>query len=358
MRTALLGATCGGALVLGAATALGATTGSGSSFARVAYQNWCQSLGSCSYASTGSGAGLAALGAKTVDFAGSDAIPTPDQLSKIQAAGGGTQPLFFPTLLGGISVPVNVSGLKGRLRFDGNTLGRIFDGEITTWNDPAIKKQNPGVKLPSSPITVCVRSDASGTSFGFSRYLTKVSPSFKAKVNFSQTPPWTAPNLQKGPQNPGVANCIKSNSNSIGYVDLADANNAGLAGQVSAIGKSQVVKVKVKKKGKTTTVSQRKVVYIVPNGKSISLAGNLPSYPANLLVDPSASNVPGAYPIVITTWVVAYGNYSAAGKDLAGVKQFLNYAYSKGQSQLLGLGYAPLPDRLLTSGMKQIAKLK
>jgi phosphate transport system substrate-binding protein len=353
MRTALLGATCGGALVLGATTALGATTGAGSSFARVAYQNWCQSIG-CSYNSTGSGAGLTSLGAKTVDFAGSDAIPTAAQLQAIQSAGGGSQPLFFPTLLGGISVPVNVDGLKGRLRLDGNTLGRIFDGEISTWNDPAIKKQNPGQSLPSAPITVCVRSDASGTSFGFSRYLTKVSPSFKEKVNFSQTPPWTAPHLQKGPQNPGVANCIKSNSNSIGYVDLADANNAGLAPQIAAIGKSQTVKVKKGNK----TVSQRKTVYLVPNANSIEAAGNIKSFPANLLVDPSASPVPGAYPIVITTWVVTYGNYAGTGKDAAGVKQFLNYAYGKGQSTLVSLGYAKLPSLMLSRGKAQIAKIK
>ena len=151
-----------------------------------------------------------------------------------------------------------------------------------------------------------MRSDASGTSFGFSRYLTKVSPDFKAKVNFSQTPPWTAPNLQKGPGNPGVANCITSNQNSIGYVDLADATNAGLSKQLAAIGKSQTVKGK------------RKTVFLLPNLKSISAAGDIKSFPASLLVDPSASPVPGAYPIVITTWIVTYGDYAAAGKDLAG----------------------------------------
>ena len=346
-RTAVVGVIAGGALLVGAGSALGAVQGSGATFPRVAYTNWCQDSGLCSYSGVGSGAGLTALGSKTVDFAGSDAIPTEAQLNAITSAGGGARPYFFPTLLGAISVPYNVSGVTKTLKLDGKTLGGIFDGSITTWNNPGITKTNKGVKLPSSPITVCVRSDASGTSFGFSRYLTKVSTSFKSKVNFSQTPPWTAPNIQRGPGNPGVANCIKSNENSIGYVDLADATNAGLSKQLAAIGKSQTVKGK------------RQTVYLLPNLKSISAAGELKSFPANLLVDPSASPVPGAYPIVITTWIVTYGNYQAAGKDLPGVKQVLNYVYSKAaQDKLGGLGYAPLPANLVSRAKKQIADVK
>lgn len=345
-RRAVVGAIAGGALLVGAATAVGAVTGTGATFPRVAYTTWCQDSGLCSYTGVGSGAGLSALGNKAVDFAGSDAIPTDQQIAAIQAASGGALPKFFPTLLGAISVPYNVPGVK-TLKLDGKTLGGIFDGTITTWNNPAIKKTNPGASLPANPITVCVRSDASGTSFGFSRYLTKVSPDFKAKVNFSQTPPWTAPNLQKGPGNPGVANCITSNQNSIGYVDLADATNAGLSKQLAAIGRSQTVKGK------------RKTVFLLPNLKSISAAGDIKSFPASLLVDPSASPVPGAYPIVITTWIVAYGDYGAAGKDLAGVKQLLNYVYgSAAQGKLASLGYAPLPAALVSRAKKQIATLK
>ena len=209
---------------------MGAVTGAGSSFARVAYTNWCQDSGLCSYTGVGSGAGLTALGNKAVDFAGSDAIPTDQQLDAITAPAAARRPLFFPTLLGAISVPYNVPGVTKTLKLDGKTLGGIFDGDITTWNDPRHHaRPTRASSCPRAPITVCVRADGSGTSFGFSRYLTKVSPSFKTKVNFSQTPPWTAPNLQKGPGNPGVANCITSNQNSIGYVDLADATNAGLS---------------------------------------------------------------------------------------------------------------------------------
>jgi phosphate transport system substrate-binding protein len=346
-RTAVVSVIAGGALLVGAASALGAVQGSGATFPRVAYTNWCQDSGLCSYSGVGSGAGLTALGSKTVDFAGSDAIPNDSQTAAITSAGGGAAPKFFPTLLGAISVPYNVSGVTKTLKLAGKTLGGIFDGSISTWNNAAIKKTNPGVNLPSSPITVCVRSDASGTSFGFSRYLTKVSPSFKSKVNYSQTPPWTAPNIQRGPGNPGVANCIKSNQNSIGYVDLADATNAGLSKQIAAIGKSQTGK------------GGRKTVYLLPNVQSISAAGNLKTFPSSLLVDPSASPVKGAYPIVITTWIVAYGNYDAAGKDLPGVKALLNYVYGKtAQDKLAGLGYAPLPANLAAAAKKQISQLK
>jgi phosphate transport system substrate-binding protein len=350
-RAALLGTAAGAALLASAATALGAVTGSGATFPRVAYTTWCQDSGMCSYTGVGSGAGLSAIGNKTVDFAGSDAEPTSDQLAKIQAAGGGAAPLFFPTLLGAISVPANVDGVSGRLKLDGPTLGGIFAGSITSWNDRAIAATNKGVKLPNAPITVCVRSDASGTSFGFSRYLTKVSPTFKSQVSFSQTPPWKAPNLQKGQGNPGVANCIRSNSNSIGYVDLADAINAGLQDKLAGIGKSQVVK-----KGKK---SSRKTVFVLPSVKSISAAGDLRTLKPNLLVDPSASPAKGAYPIVITTWIVTYGNYGAAGKDGAGVKTFLRYVYSKpAQAKLATLGFAPLPENLLKAAKGQIAKIK
>ncbi len=195
---------------------------------------------------------------------------------------------------------------------------------------------------------MCVRSDASGTSFGFSRYLTKVSPSFKAKVNFSQTPPWTAPNLQKGPENPGVANCITSNQNSIGYVDLADATNAGLSKQLAAIGRCQMVK---------GARSQDRLPAAQPDQHQ--RRGGPQVGPGQPPGRPVGQPDQGAYPIVITTWVVAYGDYGAAGKDLAGVKSFLNYVYgSPPRPSWPSLGYAPLPAALVATGKTQIATLK
>jgi phosphate transport system substrate-binding protein len=352
MRTAIAATSVAGLVLVGAASALGAVTGSGATFPRIAYENWCRDSGLCSYTAKGSSGGITDLTNGVVDFAGSDATLTDQQAQALQSRRG-TGIYYFPTLLGAITVPTNVSGVNSRLKLDGKTVGGIFAGDITTWNDKAIAATNKGVKLPNASITVCVRSDGSGTSFGFSRYLTKVSPSFKSKVNFGQTPPWTAPNVVKQPGNPGVANCVKSNDNSIGYVDLGDAINAGLTPKLAAIGKSQTKKANGK--------NQRTTVYVLPSVKSIQAAGGIKTLKPDLTIDFSASPAKGAYPIVVTTWILGFNNYGTAGKAgaLQGVRELLNYVYSKNaQNKLAALGFAPLPDNIVKAAKLQVARLK
>lgn len=356
-RAVAIGVT--GAVIAGAGTALAAINGSGATFPRIAYQNWCADAGNiCNYQGIGSGGGIRAFINGTVDFAASDATLTSQQLSDLASARSGVTPLYFPTLLGAVTVPVNVPGVTGNaMKLDGKTVAGMFDGQIRNWNDPKIKAANPKLALPGNPITVCVRADGSGTSFNFSRYLSKVDSTFKTQVSFGQTPPWTAPNIIKGTGNAGVANCVKSNPNSVGYVDLGDAINAGLGSNITSIGKSEVVTVKVGKKKKTV----RKTVYIRPSTASILAAGNLKTLKPDLTIDFSASPNKGAYPITITTWVLAYSDYTAAGRkdSLADVKTFLNYAYSKpAQDKLTPLGFAPLPANVLAAGKAQLAKLK
>lgn len=336
--------------VLGVGTASAAITGAGATFPRIAYENWCRDSGLCSYQGVGSSRGIQSFTGGTVDIAGSDATLTDAQLADLASKRGGVKPLYFPTLLGAITVPVNIPGVVGNaMHLDGRVVADIFDGAVTTWNDRKITKTNPKLKLPAAPITVCVRSDGSGTSFGFSRYLTKVSPSFRSAVNFGQTPPWKAPNLIKQPGNPGVASCVKSNPNSIGYVDLGDALNAGIATNVTSIGRTDVIRGK------------RLTRYIRPSVQTISAAGNLKTLKSDLTIDFSASPATGAYPIVITTWILAYSDYGAAGKSssLPDVKAFLNYAYSSAaQGKLPSLGFAPLPKPVVTAAKKQLALLK
>lgn len=360
-RAVAIGVT--GAVFAGAATALGIINGSGASFPRIAYQNWCADAGNiCNYQSVGSGAGIKAFTAGTVDFAASDAPLSAQQLSDLSAQRNGVTPLYFPTLLGAVTVPVNIPGVTGNaMKLDGKTVGDIFDGSVTSWNDPKIKAVNPKLNLPASPITVCVRSDGSGTSFNFSRYLSKVNPGFSSAVSFSQTPPWKAPSLVKGNGNAGVANCVKSNTNSIGYVDLGDAINAGLSSNITSIGKSEITTVTVKKNGKKVKKTVRKTVYIRPSIASIQAAGNLKTLKPDLTVDFTASPNKGAYPITITTWILAYSDYSAAGRkdSLPDVKTFLNYAYTApAQDKLTSLGFSPLPANVLTAAKAQLAKLK
>lgn len=355
----------GAALGAGVAPAMGASIGSGATFPQLVYKDWCSSVG-CSYTGKGSSGGIRDFIAGTVDFAGSDAIMTPEQVADLARQRGGTTPVYLPTLLGAISVPTNTG--QGRLKLDGKVLGEIFAGGITKWNDSRITTLNPGKRL-SGDITVCVRADGSGTSYGFSNYLTKVSPTFRTKVGgASQTPAWAAPRLIKGTGNPGVAQCVKDNSNSIGYVDLGDAANAGLTGQVSAIGKfeKRTVTVRVRRGGKTVRVKRTKTVetFTLPSPATISAAGNLKKFdlsnPAKLQYDLVNSSAAGAYPITITTFILAYSDYSKAGKSgsLADIKQFLNFAYSTGQGTVGKFGFSPLPKAMLAAAKTQAARLQ
>jgi phosphate transport system substrate-binding protein len=370
VRNTMTAAIVGGALFATAATALAETKGSGASFPRLAYQTWCQESGGlCSYTSKGSTGGINDFIGGVVDFGASDAPLSDAQRADLASKRGGAGVLYFPTLLGAVTIPTNMAGQPGALQIRAKTLGRIFAGEITTWNDPAIVGDNAtnprtkGFKFPAQPIVVCVRQDGSGTSFAFSSFLSKASAPFKAKVGVSQLPAWTAPQVVKAPGNVGVASCVTQNSGSIGYVDLGDARNAGLGKNLAAVGKSEVIRVKRKVRGKVRTVSIRRLTYKPPSVPAIIRAGNVTAkqIPSSLLLDLSLSPAIGAYPIVTTTWVLAYTDFNQAGKgaSLAGVKSVLNYFYSTGaQARLSQLGFAPLPATILAAAKKQMTLLK
>lgn len=358
-RSMLTSIAAGGVAVMAAVPALGATSGSGATFPALVYRDWCQQLG-CSYTGKGSSGGIRDFIAGTVDFAGSDAIVTGDQNSSLASQRGGVKALYFPTLLGAITVPTNTST---RLRLDGPVLGQIFSGVITKWSDARIKKLNPGKPL-SGDITVCVRADGSGTSNGFSLYLEKTSSDFKSRVgNASQQPNWTAPKLVKQPGNPGVAQCIKDNPGAIGYVDLGDATNAGLSGKIAAIGKFQKVTRVVKRGGKRIKKTVSKEVFILPSPTTITAAAQQKrvdlSNPYGVQRSLVASSAPGAYPITITTFILAYSDYSSAGKSgsLDDIRKVLSYAYGAGQATVSKYGFAPLPSAFLNAGKAQLSQI-
>ena len=193
-------------------------TGAGSSFVYPVLSKWSQdysknSSNRINYQSIGSGGGIAQIKAATVDFGASDAPLSADDLK----AGGLGQ---FPSVIGGIVPVMNVEGVAaGQLKLDGDTLAKIFLGDIKAWNDPAIAALNPGVKLPSANITVVHRSDGSGTSYNFTNYLAKVSDSWKTKIGFGTTVPWPVGVGGKG--NEGVSAYVKQIKNSIGFVEYA-----------------------------------------------------------------------------------------------------------------------------------------
>jgi phosphate transport system substrate-binding protein len=353
-RTMLFGA----AAVAGAALAVAGcgssssssgaqSTGSGSSFAALAYNTWCTNSKLCSYTSKGSGGGITDWTNGVVDWGATDSPLKPSELATLASTRNGVTPIYFPTFLGAIGVPTNVTGAKS-LQFSGATLADIFDGTVTKWNAPAIAADNPGVTLPSSSITVCVRADSSGTSSNFSGYLGVESATFLTKVGAaSKQPSWTAPHKIAAVKNPGVLQCVKDNANSIGYADLADVVSAG----------DQTLLAKIKAPDGT---------YVAPTVPAVTAAGTTakvsqPIVPKTLQASLLNSSATGAYPITITTFVLAYSNYQQAGesKALAGTKSFLNYAYgSTAQGALTALGNAPLPASILSAAKSQVNTLK
>ena len=354
LRNSLATAVIGGATLALPALALGVATGSGASFPATAYTKWCQDTGLCSYTSKGSTGGINDFINGVVDFAASDAPLTAQQTVDLASKRGGVKPLYFPTLVGAITVDTNIDGVSKGINFDGKTLADIFRGAIVNWSDARIRKPNPGVKFPNAPITLCVRSDGSGTSYNFTAYLSKVNPSFRAAINASQQPQWPTSGVVKGAKNPGVAACVKANKNSVGYVDISDARDAGLTPFFARIGKTETVK----KNGKRVRV----VKYILPSTGSAAKAGNINPIKPDLTVSLSASPAPGAYPITTTTWILAYSNYAAAGKSTTSredVKKVLNFVYSSAaQGELKDLRFAPLSKALAAAGKAQIAQIK
>jgi phosphate transport system substrate-binding protein len=313
----------------------GTVNGAGSTFAAPVYQQFGSQLKgqgiTLNYQPVGSGAGVAALAAGTAQFAGSDPALTPDDKKTLTKG----DPVQIPVFFGAITASYNVSGVKSGLKLDGPTLAAIFQGKVTTWNDPAIAKLNPGAKLPTSKITVVHRSDESGTTKGFTTFLSAYSPSWKSQVGADKTVKWPTGTGAKG--NDGVAAAIKQTSNSIGYVEeaYALANNFSYA-----------------------SVKNKAGNFVAPSLASTSAAGVGLTIPADLGI--SAIDAPGAqaYPIASQTFIDTYKDpcksLGMKQGDAKAMGAFLDYILGNGQSQLEQLQYAKLPSDLLGKS-KQVA---
>ena len=309
--------------------------GAGSSFAAPLFTAWYQyynprSEANVSYNSVGSGAGIASITARTVDFGASDAPLTPDQFTNCKEC------VQIPVLLGTTAVLYNLPGVAQQVKLTGQIIADIYLGNITQWDAAQIKAINPGVDLPSLKITPAYRSDGSGTSYNFSDYLTKVSPAFGSKVGKSTQPPFPLGVGARGSS--GVAGVVKSTPGAIGYADVAYALQ----------NKLRFAKVK-NKAGAYATPGIRGAVAAAASIKTI------PSDNAISLVDPSAKAGKLAYPIATYTWAIV----PLQSKQAAAVKKFLLFAISKPGQQLgVKLLYAPIPDSVRVAAAKTIAKVK
>jgi phosphate transport system substrate-binding protein len=299
-------------------------TGAGSSFVYPVISKWSAAYAEktgnhVNYQSIGSGGGIAQIKAGTVDFGASDMPLDEATLAKFGLG-------QFPDVIGGIVPAFNVQGVApGKLVLDGTTLADIYLGKIANWNDPAIARLNPGLKLPDAKITVVHRSDGSGTTFNFSDYLSKVSPEWKSKVGEGTAVNWPAGIGGKG--NEGVSAYIKQIPNSLGYVEYAYAlqNHIGYALMKNAAGK--VVK---------------------PMTSSFQAAAATADWAHAKDFDLLMTNAPGAdaWPITATSWVIMYKQ----PKNLTNTKvtfDFFKWSYENGQNQARSLDYVPLPPSLV-----------
>jgi phosphate transport system substrate-binding protein len=307
-------------------------TGAGSSFVNPLVSQWVTPVGSAlgyelQYSSIGSGGGIAAITARTVDFGASDAPLSPDQF---KACNGCVQ---IPWALAGTSVMYNLPGVKNLLHMDGPTLANIFMGDITTWDDPAIKKLNPSVSLPSTQITNAHRSDGSGTTYNFPDYLTNVSPAWKAKVGLGTSVNWPVGNGGRGSS--GVAAIVGQTAGAIGYADVAYA----LANHFSYFAMKN-------SSGKFTTPGLRGVLAAAQSDQKPA-ADNALS-----IVNPP-KKFPLAYPISTFTYVIV-PLQSAKATEL---KRFIFWAVTKGQTFGPKLLFAPVPKSVLVVAEKTIKKI-
>jgi phosphate transport system substrate-binding protein len=285
------------------------------------------------YNPTGSGAGIKQFNAAQVDFAGSDsALKTQStdggetEMAQATKRCAGNAALDLPMVIGPIAIAYNVDGLS-KLVLDGPTAAKIFQGTIKTWNDPAIAKLNAGVTLPSAPISVFFRSDESGTTENFTKYLAAAGG---GAWTGKPAKKWTGTGAGKE-KSAGVAEGVKSTKNSITYVEWSYAvdNKLGIA-QIDN-GSGTPVELSTDSAGKALAAATVK-------GTGNDLA---------MKID-YATKEAGAYPIILVTYEIACSKGLPAEKT-ALVKSFLSYFVSKdGQSALTDLNYAPLPEEIRT----------
>lgn len=303
--------------------AFGQTTlnGAGATFPNPMYQKWFSEYHKAhpdiqfNYQSIGSGGGIRQVLAQTVDFGASDGPMTDDQLSQAKS-----KILHIPTVLGAVVPAYNVPGVSGELKFTPEALAGIFLGKITTWNDPAIAKPNPGVNLPAQSIIVIHRSDGSGTSYIFTDYLSKVSSEWANGPGKGTSVKWPVGLGGKG--NEGVAGMVRQMQGGIGYIELIYA---------------------VQNKIDYGSVKNTSGAFVKASLDSVtSAAASAPKMPADFRV--SITNAPGkdAYPISSFTWLLIpeKSKEAAKGKILA---DFLTWMVADGQKMTAELAYAPLP---------------
>lgn len=324
----------------GTSSSGGTISGAGATFPQPVYDQWSADVKdsdgiTVNYNPVGSGGGIAQFTAGTVDFGATDAAMEDEEVTAAEKKG---DPVHVPTVFGSVTVAYNLSGVKTGLKLDGQTVADIFQGKVTTWNDPAITKLNPGVNLPDTKITVVHRSDESGTTKLFTTYLADYSSSWEKEVGSDKTVKW--PTGTGAAKNAGVAGGVKQTDGAIGYVELAYALQNNFT---------------------TAALENKSGNYVTPTLDSTAAAGEGLKVPDDLRFSAINSPNPQAYPISSATFILVYQDMCKAGiKQQAAedTKKFLDYGLGAGQDVAKKLNYAPLPDNLLTQAKAKVSALE
>lgn len=324
-------------VVLGSAMSASAQTvtlnGAGATFPQPLYQRYAAEFTKqnpnirVNYQGIGSSGGIRQFIAGTVDFGGTDAPMTAEQIAQVSRGA-----MQIPTAGGAVCVIFNVPGVQ-KLRLSRFSLPAIFTGEIKRWNDPRLVRDNPGVTLPDLPIRTAVRADGSGTSFIFTNHLAAIDSKFRRIVTGSQNPRWNT-NPLRGRGNAGVAASVAQTTGSIGYVNTDFATGGKLV---------------------TATLQDKRGRFVECDLPNANRAMATFRFPSDSLVSLEGDPVEG-YPIVGLTWMLVYGQYDAAKRPA--VQRFLNWVMTSGQNINGQLEYTRLPAPIVARAQRMINSIK
>jgi phosphate transport system substrate-binding protein len=279
------------------------------------------------YEGIGSGGGIRSLMDRIIDFGGTDAALTDDQLRE-----AGAHILHIPTCIGSVGITYNLPG-NPDLKFSSDIIAGIYLGEITKWNDPKIAKLNPGISLPDLAIIPVHRSDGSGTTYVFTDYLNETSATWNRRIGKATSVNWPVSIGQKG--NAGVSGYVRENAGAIGYVEFSYAkqNNMPLG-----------------------SIKNKSGNFIMPTVESTTLASEI-SLPDDMRVSIVNTSAPQGYPITAFTWIIVYQEQAYGGRSKERAKtivKLLNWIISDGQQYTVPLDYAPLSDAALVKAQALI----
>ena len=309
-------------------------SGAGASFPFPLYASWTQAFSAqnrgvrIDYQSTGSGAGIRAFIDGTVDFAGSDAALTQEQLDSVTRGA-----VIIPATAGKVVLAYNLPGVA-QLNLPRDVYPEIFRGGVTRWNDPKIVAANPGVALPDQTITVVRRSDGAGTNFIFTNHLSAIDPAFAEEIGVGTTVQWpNQPNFVGAPRNDGVMATTMQTPGAIGYVEYGFAKMANIP---------------------MASLENKSGNFIQPSNEAGTFALSSGDFSGDekfvFVTDPTH---PEAYPITSLTWLLFYENHGNA-EVAAALRNFVTWAMDEGQKMAAELNYVPLPDVVKASNAAKI----